>query len=157
MKNILVLVLLLFSFCPLSAQENLPRHGLSADIGGSLGGTIKYNYRVIAKDKFQVTLSSGIVFGILTAGVSAGAEISLGHDRQFFAGISFDPMIIADDDDLVNGIAIRENLLIPKIGYRWQAKRLGEQIFLHAYLSPIIPLDDDWIIPWFGFGVLRFF
>lgn len=150
-------VLFLCSLGLLSAQENIPRHGFSADIGGSIGGSIKYNYRIIARDNFQVTLSSGMVLGILTAGLSAGAEISIGHEHQLFAGISFDPVIIADDDDLVNGIAIRENLLIPRIGYRWQAKRLGEQIFLHAYLSPIIPLDDDWIIPWFGFGVLRYF
>ena len=156
MKKIIVLVLL-YSLQLLSAQENIPRHGFSADIGGSIGGSIKYNYHVIAKDNFKVTLSTGIVMGILSAGLSAGAEVSIGHEHQVFAGISFDPVIIADDDDLENGIAIRENLLIPKIGYRWQAKRLGEKIFLHAYLSPIIPLDDDWIIPWFGFGVLRYF
>lgn len=151
------LILFLCSLALLSAQENTPRHGLSADIGGSLGGTIKYNYRLIARDNLQLTLSSGVILGILSAGLSAGAEISIGHEHQFFAGISVDPMIIADDDDLVNGIAVRENLLIPRIGYRWQAKRLGEQTFLHAYLSPLLALDDDWIIPWFGFGLLRYF
>lgn len=151
------LLVLLFSLSLLSAQDKIPRHGLNADIGGSLGGSIKYNYRIIAGNNFQLTLSTGVVLGILSAGASAGAEVSFGHDHQFIAGISFDPMIIADDDDLVNGIAIRENLLIPRIGYRWQAKKLGEHFYFHAYVSPIIPLDDDWIMPWFGFGMLGYF
>jgi len=156
-KLILLFFSLTFAFS-LWAEYQIPRHGLTAHLGGVASlYEIEYNYRFLVKEKHAFSLSIAINSAAINVGFPLGINYTYGQKNQFFASIRFvlDVLLISFDEEvIVPSWAYFANL---RVGYGREIVLFKQKCTLYAYVSPAINLISGKTLPWAGIGLTQYF
>ena len=157
MKKLFVIILFLFCFAFLPAQEEITRHTMCMNIQRAydnydyfVGGIdLEYNYKLLDKGIHGVYLSGGVGIKPLANYFPIGFTYHLGRKNQLLVGMSF---MSAIDFDAWNSMTI-DLYLMPRLGYYRQIKIYEENAFVQVFLSSYYDLLRKVAIPGFGIGV----
>lgn len=140
------------------ADNKVPRHGLTAHIGGSLALVeSEYQYRFIIRDKHTLSATAGINSMAITLGFPIGINYTYGQKNQLLLGLRFLPsvLIISFDDEIEVPTWIYFTNF--RIGYGREIILFKQPCTLYAYASPAVNLVHGTIIPWAGIGLTQYF
>jgi hypothetical protein len=157
MKKSLLLILTLILIFPLRAENSIPRHGVTAHIGGSLALVeCEYQYRFIVKDKHAFSATVGINSAAVAIGFPIGINYTYGNKNQLLLGLRFIPSVLVisfDNDVEVPQWVYFANL---RIGYGREITLFKQPCTLYAYVSPAANLNGTFL-PWAGIGLTQYF
>ncbi len=158
MKKPILLILSLCLTFSLWAENEIPRHGLSTHIGGSLALVeYEYQYRFIVREKHAISATAGINSIAIALGFPIGINYTYGHKNQLLLGLRFLPSVLImsfDDEIEVPAWIYFTNF---RIGYGREIMLFKQPCTLYLYASPAVSLVHGNIIPWAGLGLTQYF
>lgn len=163
MKKYLFLILFLIAISQSFAEENTQRHSLSLNIGGpQSNGYFEYQYLISESPQGNVSFSFGAGMLSNQFTLPIGLVYTFGQKNQFLLGFHYVPYIRS------NYMIFFESFWPPpiiteynynsaslRLGYRKNFKIQNENLFIQAFLSPVISFENDAtrIYPGIGMGL----
>lgn len=158
MKKLILLFLALTLTFSLWANETIPRHGLSAHIGGALSlYECDYQYRFLVKDKHAISATVGINSAAINLGFPVGINYTYGTKNQLLLGVLFLPEVLLlsfDEEVVVPYWSYWANL---RIGYGREIEIFKQSVTLSIYASPVVNLIYERVGFWAGIGFTQYF
>lgn len=157
MKKLLLLILTLILIFPLRAENNIPRHGLTAHIGGSLALVeCEYQYRFIVRDKHTISATVGVNSAAVAIGFPIGINYTYGNKNQLLLGLRFVPDVLLISFDNEVEVPQWNYFANLRIGYGREIELFKQACTLFAYASPAVNLNGTFF-PWAGIGLTQYF
>jgi hypothetical protein len=158
MKKFTFFLIIMTLTCSLSAENEIPRHGLTLHVGGA-GAAVEfeYQYRFAVNDKHAFSACIGLNSVGFNVGFPLGVNYTYGQKNQLLLGLRFVPNVLFSSFDEEVEVPFWSFLANFRIGYGRELRIFKQDFTLYAYLSPFMNMESDMILPWLGIGLTQYF
>ena len=151
MKNIFLIILGVMLISSLVAQDNLTRHRVCFDLGGSASmANIEYQFQIHSNERHSVFAAAGMGMNLTNFTFPLGLNYGFGYENQLMLGLYFIPKfnsaILSSTADPI------QYLFSPKFGFRKILNGKKNSHLIQVFFSPSFDLQSGTMLPGAGLG-----